>query len=76
MPRMIQIRHVPEDIHRRLKAQASLAGLSLSDYLLREVAKLSEQPPLEEIQARLARLSPVKTRTSIAAVLRQERERR
>lgn len=58
MPRMIQIRHVPEDIHRRLKAQASLAGLSLSDYLLREVAKLSEQPTLEEIQARLARLSP------------------
>ena len=76
MPRMIQIRHVPEDIHRRLKAQASLAGLSLSDYLLREVAKLSEQPTLEDIQARLARLSPVKTRTSIAAVLRQERERR
>lgn len=73
---MIQIRHVPEEIHRRLKARASLEGLSLSEFLLREVAKLSAQPTLEDMRARLARLSPVKTRVSTAAMLRQERERR
>ena len=73
---MIQIRHVPEEIHRRLKARASLEGLSLSDFLLREVAKLSAQPTLEDMRARLARLSPVKTRASAAAMLLQERERR
>ncbi|MCC7080743.1 MAG: hypothetical protein IT530_08740 [Burkholderiales bacterium] len=73
---MIQIRHVPEEIHRRLKARASLEGLSLSDFLLREVAKLSAQPTLEDMRARLARLSPVKTRVSTAVMLRQERERR
>ena len=70
---MIQIRHVPEEIHRRLKARASLEGLSLSEFLLREVAKLSAQPTLEDMRARL---SPVKTRASAAAMLRQERERR
>lgn len=73
---MIQIRHVPDDIHRRLKTQASLEGMTLSDYLLREVTRLSEQPTREEIRSRLAQLSPVKTRIPVAAMLRQERERR
>ena len=36
MAKMIQLRHVPDDLHRKLKARAALAGLSLSDYLLRE----------------------------------------
>ncbi|GMU69702.1 MAG: hypothetical protein AMXMBFR37_20340 [Steroidobacteraceae bacterium] len=76
MSRMIQIRHVPEDTHRRLKAQASLEGMTLSDYLLREVTRLSAQPTLEEIRSRLAQLPPVKTRVPVAAMLRQERERR
>lgn len=76
MSRMIQIRHVPEEIHRRLKAQASLEGMTLSDYLLREVAKLSERPTAAQMQARLAQLSPVKTRASAVAMLRQERDRR
>jgi plasmid stability protein len=73
---MIQIRHVPEEIHRRLKARAALEGLSLSDYLLREVSKLGSQPTLDEMRARLARLSPVRTRASTATLLRQERDRR
>lgn len=76
MSRMIQIRHVPEEIHRRLKAQASLEGMTLSDYLLREVAKLSERPTAAQMQARLAQLSPVRTRVSVVSMLRQERDRR
>ncbi len=37
MPKMIQLRHVPDDLQRKLKARAALEGLSLSDYLLQEV---------------------------------------
>ncbi|MBV6423193.1 MAG: hypothetical protein NAOJABEB_00983 [Steroidobacteraceae bacterium] len=76
MSRMIQIRHVPEEIHRRLKAQASLEGMTLSAYLLREVSKLSERPTASQVRARLAQLSPVKTKTSVVSMLRQERDRR
>jgi len=41
--RMIQIRHVPEEVHRRLKERARREGMSLSDYLRRELTQLSEQ---------------------------------
>ena len=47
MPKMIQIRHVPDDLHSRLKARAAQAGMSLSDYLLNEVRKIAEQPTWE-----------------------------
>src|SRR5215831_13474908 len=46
MPKMIQLRHVPDDLHRKLKARAALEGLSLSDYLLREVRRVAERPTL------------------------------
>ena len=42
MPKMIQLRHVPDDLHRRLKARAAMAGLPLSDYLIRELRKIAE----------------------------------
>lgn len=76
MSRMIQIRHVPDEVHRRLKVQATLEGLTLSDYLLREVTRLSLRPTAAEMRARLAQLPPVKTRLSPAALVRQERDRR
>ena len=56
---MIQIRNVPEALHRRLKARAAMAGLSLSDMLLREIAAVAERPSPEEMRARLAKLTPV-----------------
>lgn len=58
---MIQIRNVPEDIHRRLKARAALAGLSLSDLLLREITAVAERPTREEMLARLQSRTPVAT---------------
>src|SRR2546422_3072900 len=58
MPRMIQLRHVPDDLHRRLKARAALEGLSLSDYLLREVRRVAERPTLAELRYRLAPRTP------------------
>jgi hypothetical protein len=51
---MIQIRHVPEPLHRKLKARAALEGLALSDYLLREVRRVAERPTLDEIKERCA----------------------
>ena len=73
---MIQIRHVPVATHRRLKSKAALAGMSLSDFLRLEVEQLAAQPTMEELKARLARLSPVTTRLSSAALVRAERDRR
>ncbi len=76
MSSMVQIRNVPSDLHRQLKARAALEGMSLSDYLLREVRRAVERPTVEEIKQRLSRLSPVRPRIAPAAVVRAERERR
>ena len=73
---MIQIRNVPEALHRKLKARAALEGTSLSDYLLQEAERLAEVPTLAEMKARLARLKPVVTRISPAAAVRAERDGR
>jgi hypothetical protein len=55
---MIQIRHVPEDVHRRLKEQAAQAGMSLSDYLLQEVTLLSTQLTWDELFEEIDRDGP------------------
>jgi len=76
MGKMIQIRNVPEALHRKLKARAAEAGMSLSDYLLREVRKVAERPTMEELLERLSRLPPVKVSESPADILRAAREDR
>lgn len=76
MSSMIQIRNVPEDLHRLLKSRAALAGMSLSDYLLREIRHVAERPTPEELQARLATRSRVTPSISPAEIIREERDRR
>ncbi len=76
MPKMIQLRHVPDALHHRLKARAALAGMSLSDYLVREVGKIAERPTLEEIRTRLASLPSGRLKTSPTKAIREERDRR
>ena len=73
---MIQIRNVPEDIHRRLKARAATAGMSLSDLLLREITAMAERPSLEEIRARLASRPSPNLSISPADAVRAERDAR
>jgi antitoxin FitA len=73
---MIQIRNVPETLHRRLKSRAALAGMSLSDYLLNEIRQLAERPTLEELRARLRQRSRVSPSVEPAEAIRAERERR
>ncbi|MGH7277861.1 MAG: hypothetical protein ACREJG_04160 [Candidatus Rokuibacteriota bacterium] len=75
MPRMIQLRHVPDDLHRTLKARAAMEGLSLSDYLLREVRRIAERPTLDDLKHRLAGRVPVVTRVTPARAVRAERTR-
>ena len=76
MSAMIQIRNVPDPLHRRLKARAALAGMSLSDFLLREIQLVAERPTLEELRARLEKRAPVSLSESPAHAVRAERERR
>jgi plasmid stability protein len=76
MATMIQVRHVPDALHRKLKARAATAGLSLSDYLLREIKQIAERPTMEELMDRLARRAPVNVSISPAEIIRQERDSR
>ena len=75
MSKMIQLRHVPDDLHRRLKARAAMAGLPLSDYLIREVRKIAEQPTPEEMRERLGQRAPYRGKVSPTEVVRLERDR-
>lgn len=73
---MVQIRNVPAEFHRRLKARAAMEGMSMSDYILREVGKSLEHPTRHEVLERL-RTRPVRRLTRSAAdVIRAERDAR
>jgi antitoxin FitA len=76
MSSMIQIRNVPSHLHRQLKSRAALEGMSLSDYLLREVRRAVDRPTLEEIKQRLATRAPVRARPSTAVAVRAARQGR
>ena len=76
MSRMIQIRNVPDTLHRTLKSRAALAGMSLSDYLLKEIRLIAERPTMEEIRRRLQQLEPIVLPESAAEVIRAERNTR
>jgi plasmid stability protein len=75
MPKMIQLRNVPDDLHRKLKSRAADAGMTLSDFLLRETKLLAERPTSEEMLRRLRSLPPVKLKSSPAKVIRELRDR-
>jgi antitoxin FitA len=76
MSRMIQIRNVPDELHRKLKAKAALEGKTLSDYLLHEVERLAELPSVAELRKRLAERQRPKLRLAPARAVRREREGR
>lgn len=73
---MIQVRHVPDEIHRRLKARAALAGLSLSDYLLEEIKRTADKPTVEELRSRLQTRPVSEPAVPPAEAVRAERESR
>lgn len=76
MSTMIQIRNVPDDVHRRIKARAALAGMSMSEYILRELERLLERPTRRELLERIESLPEVELEESAAEALREERSHR
>lgn len=66
---MIQIRHVPEDVHRRLKARAALEGVSLSDLALAELTRSLDRPTRAEFLALVASREPVRSGGSAAEIV-------
>ena len=76
MSRMIQIRHVPDALHRRLRARAAMAGMSLSDYLRLELEQIAAQLTYDELKGRLAELPPARVAEAPAAAVRAERDTR
>ena len=76
MPRVIQLRNVPDDLHRILKSRAALAGKSLSGYLIAEIRRHAEYPTVEELRRRLRARTRVRLTVPPAQMIREERDRR
>lgn len=76
MAKMIQLRNVPDALHRNLKARAAMAGMSLSDYLLAEIREIAERPTLTEMRERLHQRKSVSLPLDTARMIREEREAR
>lgn len=69
----VQVRHVPDDVHLRLKAQAALAGQSLNEYLLARMADIAFTPTVPELAARIRKRGAY-VGPSSAATIRAERD--
>jgi len=73
---MIQLRNVPDALHRILKSRAAMAGMSLSDYLLAEIKEIADRPTLAELRERLHKRKPLSVELDTARLVREERELR
>lgn len=73
---MIQLRNVPDDLHKVLKSRAAWAGTSLSDYLIAEIQRLAEHPTVEELRRRLQTRTRVRPTVPPAQLIREERDNR
>lgn len=76
MPTRVQIRNVPRHFHRRLKARAAIEGISMSDYVLRELRKALERPTRREVLERLRAGPSRRLKRSAADVIRAARDAR
>ena len=76
MSKMFQLRDVPDDLHRVLKARAASAGKSLSDYLIAHIRRHAEYPTVEELRQRLQARTRVHPTVPPAQMIREERDRR
>ena len=74
MSKMIQIRNVPDSLHRELKARAAMEGMSLSDYLMAEIRRSAERPSIKKLRERLGKRSPVSPQISPSEAVRLERD--
>jgi plasmid stability protein len=75
MAKIVQIRNVPDKVHRTLKARAAQAGVSLSEYLCRELKRVADKPSVEEVLERIRKREPIRD-VSGADLVRQARAQR
>ena len=73
MLKTIQIRNVPDALHKKLKAKAAIEGMSLSDYLMAEIRRSAELPTLRELRDRLSKRIPISPTVPPAEAVRHER---
>jgi plasmid stability protein len=71
---MVQIRDVPDDVHNTLKARAAREGISLSDFIKRELERTAERPSMQEWLERTRLAKPILSKLSPAEAVRQLRE--
>lgn len=71
---MIQIRNVPDSLHRKLKARAAIEGMTLSDYLMAEIRRSAERPSLKDLRERLNKRKPISPKITPAKAVRLERD--
>lgn len=76
MSKMVQIRDVPDEVHGVLKARAAREGMSLSDFIKRELERAAERPTMREWLERARQTKPIVTRQTAAQVVRELRDRR
>ena len=76
MSKMIQVRDVPEQTHSTLKARAAREGMSLSDFLKKELERSAERPTMREWLELTKRAKPIRAKRSAAQVLRELRDGR
>lgn len=76
MSKMIQIRHVSDALHRKLKVRAVEADMTLSDYIKIELEQMASRPTLAQIAARLKGLEPVELDESVVDILHDARDAR
>lgn len=73
---MVQIRDVPDDVHRTLKARAAREGMSLSDFIKRELERTAERPSVQEWLERTQQAKPISSKLSPAEAIRELRNSR
>ena len=73
---MLQVRNVPDDVHAELRRRAHVAGVSLSEYVLRELERVAARSPIEEVLARSASRRLDVSMADVVATIRAERPER
>lgn len=73
--KIIQIRNVPDDVHRVLRTRAVAAGLSLSDYALQELERVAAHPPVADVLAQARSRAGGAGTDAIVAAVRDGRDR-
>jgi plasmid stability protein len=76
MSKMIQVRDVPESVHVALKSRAAREGMSLSDFIKRELERVAERPTMREWLERTQQAKPIPAKRTAAQVIRELRDER